>query len=154
MSIFANLDMEGFLRRFVNKNRVDLNDNSLRTYQQRFKQTVEMYLKFIDGEPDWNTVKGRSGSARPAATTKTAKSSKSGNVVEMKPGSSDTPSDTDTSAVGWISWDIPVRPGVKGKLVLPDRMSRHEAAKVVTMMTSLAQGVEEQLALTQRPSES
>lgn len=81
-----NADLDGLLRRFVNKNRVDLNDRSLQTYQQRFRQTVDMYLKFIDGDPNWNSVKVRAGGARPTATPKATKSRKSATVVEMKPG--------------------------------------------------------------------
>lgn len=64
------------------------------------------------------------------------------------------PSDIDTPSYGIIEWPIPVRPGVTGKLVLPDRMSQHEAAKVVKMVTALPQAVEEQLALPPGSSES
>jgi hypothetical protein len=46
-----------------------------------------------------------------------------------------------------IEWPILVGPGATGKLVQPDRMSQHEAAKVVKMVTALAQAVEEHLAL-------
>ncbi|MGH3617798.1 MAG: hypothetical protein ACRDQV_07210 [Pseudonocardiaceae bacterium] len=149
------LDMEGLLRRFVNKNRADLNDRSLQTYQQRFRQTVDMYLKFIDRDPNWNTVKVRAGGLRsPVNIGNGTRSSKSGNVVEMKPtgATSEAASNSDaTPALGMIEWSIPVRPGVVGKLVLPDSLTHREAQKVVKVVTALAHAFEEQLACRQEP---
>ncbi|MGH3913076.1 MAG: hypothetical protein ACRDTC_06660 [Pseudonocardiaceae bacterium] len=155
-----NLDMEGLLRRFVNKHRVELNDRSLQTYQQRFRQTVDMYIKYIDNDPNWNTVKGRAGSPRSAGNGKGAKHDNSRRVVEVKPGTGDGAASSVASnsdampEFGVIEWTIPIRSGVTGKLVLPDRMSQHEAAKVVKMVTALAQAVEEQLALPPGASDS
>ncbi len=146
------LDQEGLLRRFVNKNRVDLNDRSLQTYQQRFRQTVDMYLKFIEGDPNWNTVKVRTAGPKLAGTSK---GTKTGNVVEMKPTASGAASSPDaTSAAGMIEWPIPIRPGVTGKLVVPDSMTQREAQKVVKVVTALAHAFAEQLALPPGASDS
>ncbi len=45
---------------------------------------------------------------------------------------------------------IPLRPGVQGKLILPDDLTQKEAKKVVAIVTALA--IEEQLAITAGPS--
>lgn len=140
-----NLDMEALLRRFRNKNRIDLNDNSLRTYEQRFKQTVEMYLKFIDGDADWNPVKARPGAG--AGKSPTAKATKPGTVVEIKPGAttpaSEPPSEAATAVPptpgpGRMLFPIPLRPGRRALLDLPEDLTEQEAKKVANVVAALA----------------
>ncbi len=65
----------------------------------------------------------------------------------MKPtgATSEAASNSDaTPALGMIEWSIPVRPGVVGKLVLPDSLTHREAQKVVKVVTALAHAFEEQ----------
>jgi hypothetical protein len=45
-----------------------------------------------------------------------------------------------------IEFPIPLRPGVQGKLILPDDLTKREAERVVKVVNALA--IEEQLAIT------
>ena len=151
-----SLDVDGLLRRFTNKNRVELNDRSLQVYQQRFRQTLDMYLKYIDGDPNWNSGKGRSAPTRPAAS-KAAKGSKAATVVEMPNALSQDTANLDTPTPpppAMIEYPIPLRPGIKGMLTVPEDMTHREAQKVVKVVTALAQAFEEQLALPPGTSDS
>jgi hypothetical protein len=49
-----------------------------------------------------------------------------------------------------IEFPIPLRPGVQGKLILPDDLTKKEAERVAKVVSALA--IEEQLAITGGPS--
>ncbi len=146
-----NLDQDDLLRRFHIKSKVDLNDKSRATYEGRFRKAVSMYLKYLDNDPTW----------KPKPRASTSKTTSRAKMSAPTPSVDDTPDTTDTSAVtppatspgpGMIEFPIPLRPGVQGKLILPDDLTKREAERVVKVVSALA--IEEQLAITAGPSTS
>lgn len=133
-----NVDLENMNRRFVNKNRVELNEKSLETYAYRFRTATEMYINFLDGK-DWNTIKARTpGSGKPRSN-----GAKSPTLPEAALPAESAAAPT---LPGMTTFPIPLRPGVAGKLILPDDLTQKEAKKVIAIVTALA--IEEQLAIT------
>lgn len=129
-----NIDFDSMNRRFVNRYRVELNDKSLETYAYRFRQATEMYLNFLDGK-DWNNIKTR------AAGTKTRTNG-------FKPPKTETPSAEeprhDTPAPpplpGRMMIPVPLRPGRRALLDLPEDLTDQEAEKVGKVVAALASG--------------
>jgi hypothetical protein len=139
------LDQEDLLRRFHVKSKVDLNDKSRATYEARFRRAVDMYLKYLDGDPSWKPPPQRATSSKSGSTGKpsTPKS------PDVPPPNANT--DPSPPPLGMIEFPIPLRPGVQGKLVLPENLTQKEAKRVVAVVTALA--MEEQLAITAGPSD-
>lgn len=129
------LDIEDLLRRFKIKHRGDFTDESLKTYESRFRKSLDMYLKFISDDPSWNKTKRRVRLSRKTAAATDGKS----DAVHIQ--------DSPTSAVetsvqnvepGMMQFPIPIRPGVTGTLVLPEDLSKREAERVATVVNALA----------------
>lgn len=138
------IDFDSMNRRFVNRHRGELNAKSLETYNHRFRQSVEMYLNFLDNK-EWNTIKSRTSATK-------ARTNGSKPTTKVTPPADDAPAPGGGAppAPGMTTFPIPLRPGVVGKLILPDNLTQKEARKVVAIVTALA--FEEQLAITAGPS--
>jgi hypothetical protein len=135
------IDRDGMSRRFVNKHRVELNEKSLETYNHRFRQAVDMYINFLDGN-EWNTIKSRATSPKARSNG----SAKSAAKAPTPPADIEPASGGAVAQPGMTTFPIPLRPGVVGKLILPDNLTQKEAKKVVAIVTALA--TEEHLAIT------
>lgn len=134
------IDHESMNRRFVNRHRVELNEKSLDTYAHRFRHAREMYLNFLDGK-EWNIIKRRVAGAKTRTNgTKPTTKTETSPVDESRTDTAASPSP------GMTTFPIPLRPGVMGKLILPDDLTQKEAKKVMAIVTALA--VEEQPAIT------
>ncbi|MBV9160896.1 MAG: hypothetical protein JO281_04910 [Pseudonocardiales bacterium] len=142
------LDREDLLRRFHVKSKIDLNDQSRATYESRFRRAVEMYLKYLADDPNWKPTPSKSRPATSRAATSKPAAAPAADVRETPPipnnGTVTPPSP------GMIEFPIPLRPGVQGKLILPDDLTKKEAERVVKVVSALA--IEEQLAITAGPS--
>lgn len=132
------VDVDGLIGRFRNKYRGDLAERSLANYEQRFRSTVEMYRKWLDDDPSWRpTTRSRSTSASKKVN---------GNPAAPKPDPQ-TPAvtpDTPPSA-GMVTYPLPIRPGVQGRLVLPEDLTAREARRIANFVSALA--FDEQLSL-------
>lgn len=143
------LDQEDLLRRFHVKSKIDLNDQSRATYESRFRRAVEMYLKYLADDASWKPAPSKSRASTPRATTsKPAAAEPAAEAKETPP----TPHNGTVTPPppGMIEFPIPLRPGVQGKLILPDDLTKKEAERVVKVVSALA--IEEQLAITAGPS--
>lgn len=141
------LDQEDLLSRFHTKSKLALNDQSRATYEGRFRKAVDMYLKFLNNEP-WKPTPSK-------PRTSTSKGAAKPKVTPAEPEEQDAPPTTNNGAVvppppGMIEFPIPLRPGVQGKLILPDDLTKKEAERVVKVVSALA--IDEQLAITSGPS--
>lgn len=137
-------DVDDIVRRFKNHSRGTMKDRSVEQYEQRFRQSVEMYRKWLNQDPDWlGARRGKSTSASnggPRKATRTPAAPQESADVEI--GSRRETA----SAPGMITYPLPLRPGVQARLVLPENLSRNEAKRVVNFVNALA--FDEQLALT------
>jgi hypothetical protein len=121
----ANLD--DIVRRFRNAHRLDMKDRTLEQYEQRFRQSVDMYLKRLNGEP-W----------QPTRTPRKPASSQGGN------GGSATQVELPQQVVnpapqtGMITYPFPIRPGMQGKITLPEDLSVREAKRIAAFISTLA----------------
>jgi hypothetical protein len=136
------------LRRFHVKSKIDLNDQSRATYESRFRRAVEMYLKYLADNPSWKPASSKARATTPRAATSKPAAAPAADVRETPPipnnGTVTPPSP------GMIEFPIPLRPGVQGKLILPDDLTKKEAERVVKVVSALA--IEERLAITAGPS--
>lgn len=123
-----SLDQEDLLRRFHIKSKVDLNDQSRARYESRFRRAVEMYLKYLANDPSWKPAPSKSHVSTQRATTSrpTAAPTAPSNATATHP------------LPRMIEFPIPLRPGVQGKLVLPDDLTKKEAERVVRVVSALA----------------
>lgn len=127
-------DLENLVARFTNKSRDRFNEASLRTYQQRFRQSVEMYIAWLDGHewrparPRTRTPDARGGGAKTSARTSTERS------AETTPSA---PGDR-SSASTLIEYPFPIRPGLRARLWLPENLTAREAQRLADFMCALA----------------
>lgn len=145
------LDQDDLLRRFHIKSKIDLNDKSRATYEGRFRKAVEMYLKYLDDDPTWKPAPPKPRTNTPKAANSTNKAATTGKTPEPPlPMNGGAAGPITPPTVGMVDFPIPLRPGVYGKLVLPEDLTQKEAKKVVAIVTALA--TEERLAITAGPS--
>jgi hypothetical protein len=141
------LDRDDLLSRFHRLSKADLNDKSRATYEGRFRKATEIYLKYLDDDPSWKPAVSKSRSSIPKTATNSRPRAADVVVTEAAPAAVPT---APRPVTGMTEFPIPLRPGVQGKLILPDDLTQKEAKKVVAIVTALA--IEEQLAITAGPS--
>lgn len=134
------LDVDGLITRFRNKSRGELADRSVSNYEQRFRSTVEMYLKWLDDDPTWRPT------TRTRSTGAAAKRTAAANGSKTEETLASTKDATQLPAAGMITYPLPIRPGVQGRLVLPEDLTAKEARRIASFVSALA--FDEQLALT------
>jgi hypothetical protein len=136
--------------RFEVLHRTDYSSQSMKSYRSRFLNAVAMYLAWLDKQPDWKTAGGwnrRPGSAlvrvsqgngKPAAKAKSARSKPS---ARSAPPPSDPDPATETipaAAAPMVPYDLPLRPGLRVRLVLPEVLTRADASRIAAFVSSLA----------------
>lgn len=151
------LDVDETARRFRNKQRGgEFKDTSIEDYVRRFKQLVEMYIKWLDGDVSWRPPQRRTAS-RPgdkiengqkkstrSSTPVPAQATVTGlTVVDNTPG-------TDISGVQMVTYPYPVRLGLMAQLTLPVDLTSKEAERLAKFVASLA--FDERLAITAGPA--
>jgi len=58
-----HVDLDEIILRFRNRNRGKLSDKSLSVYEQRIRQSVDMYLRWLNHESEWLPARTRSATA-------------------------------------------------------------------------------------------
>ncbi|MFZ5869147.1 MAG: hypothetical protein ACOYXW_01230 [Actinomycetota bacterium] len=137
------LDVDALIMRFRNKSRGNLADRSVSNYEQRFRSTVEMYRKWLDEDPTWRPstrTRATNGAAKRTASAGTAK-------TDAAPFAEPTPeAPAAPPAAGMVTYPLPIRPGVQGRLVLPEDLTAKEAKRIANFVSALP--FEEQRAIT------
>ena len=94
---------------------------TLEQYEQRFRQSVDMYLKWLDNDPTWKPaqrkrVSNGSGSkaGKEATRVTSAPVEKAPTVEQHQPG--------------MIKYPFPIRPGLQGTVTLPEDLTIREAS--------------------------
>ena len=138
------LDVDGLITRFRNKSRGDLADRSVSNYEQRFRSTVEMYRKWLDDDPTWRPSARTRSTAAATKRTATANGTKAEAAAPVAEAKTETPHAPHVA--GMVTYPLPIRPGVQGRLVLPEDLTAKEAKRIANFVSALA--FEEQLAIT------
>jgi hypothetical protein len=145
-----DMDVDDVLRRFRIKFRGKMKDASLSEYEKRFRQTADMYRKWLIHDPSWRpaprkvTAPRRSKAENGASGTavKPAGSVSGSQKTRVAPGVSNPPAPDATM----ITYPYPVRPGLVAQVSLPADLTVKEAERVAKFVASLA--FEERLAIT------
>ena len=136
------LDVENFLVRFTNKTRGEFKDKSQDVYRQRFRQSVGMYLTWLDGG-EWRPARlrptgsvGGNGNGSAAAPRQRTQTPATPTTTAASPPI-DTPRSPAPSA-GLIEYPFPLRPGLRARLMLPEDLSVAEADRIAAFIHALA----------------
>lgn len=140
------IDVDSFLQRFERLKMTELKPDSLRVYGQRFRNGLSAYSDYLSSPMTWSypsaetrsATTGSNGEARRAKSPK-AKSAKTAAAA------SDSGPMQNEAGVPTISYPYPLRPGLIISVTLPADLTKQEAARIGTFLSSLA--VDPQLAL-------
>jgi hypothetical protein len=149
------VDVEEVIRRFRNKQRgTGFKEASVEEYARRFRQSIEMYVKWLADDPSWRPA------ARKVAPAKAAKNGGSAEAVQAtSPAVAAVVPSQPTAITATVAppagvemqvYPYPVRPGVMAQIVLPVDLTGKEAERVAKFVAALA--FEERLAITAGPT--
>lgn len=146
-----DMDLDEVVRRFRNKSRGQFKDQSLTDYERRFRQTVEMYKKWLDNDPSWRPTPRKATSRRAKPESSSGQGSDGGAVTPIGQTTAviTDPSSQPMSAAGMVTYPYPVRPGLLAQIMLPEDLTAKEAERVAKFVASLA--FEERLAIAAGP---
>ena len=99
-------------------------------YEQRFRQAVEMYRRFLNDEEyvPRRTAANKANRASTPTVRKTAAPERSEQKTKFD----------DPHAPGMITYPFPIRPGLQGKITLPEDLTRREAERIAAFIGTLA----------------
>jgi hypothetical protein len=131
----VEFDLETHLRRFETLKRTDYTSGSLNAYKSRARVGIEAYRKWESGSSGW----------KPKGPTKVRV--KSNNRIAISPPAApkvETALPSDVANVPlpprtpFIEYQLPLRPGVRAHLTLPEDLTATEAKRVARFVESLA----------------
>lgn len=130
------IDVDDVVRRFRTKARGSAKDTTIDQYEQRFRQSVEMYRRWLAEDPNWLPARSRTATAKARANGKVDRAS----VGEQPSGSAlgVVPPDAPTSRSGLVTYPLPLRPGLKATLILPEDLSSAEASRIAAFVSAVA----------------
>jgi len=149
-----SMDLDDVVRRFRNKYRGQFKDQSLNDYEKRFRQTAEMYVKWLDNDPSWRPAPRKaSAPRRKAAEGASGAASGPAKPAQVRQNGSMTanPGASVPAGVTMVDYPYPVRPGLLAQISLPEDLTAKEAERVAKFVASLA--FEERLAITAGPTQ-
>jgi hypothetical protein len=126
-------DIDDILHRFNNRARGKLKDRSVEVYESRFRTSIELYIKWLDNPKDWLP-----------APSRTRKSTSSGGAGKRQVQATAAGADGhDSTAVtpsgpGVITYPFPIRPGLQGRITLPENLTSREADRISAFIKTLA----------------
>jgi hypothetical protein len=141
----SSLDVDDVFQRFEMLNRTNYTTDSLKVYQSRFRNAVAMYLAWKENRSDWKTAGG--WGRRSASVGSGSRTTTNGKVKRLKPppvksgaeSSMEEPlSPGSTASEQMVPYDLPLRPGLRVRLVLPESLTRADAARISAFVNSLA----------------
>ncbi|GAB2974145.1 hypothetical protein [Saccharothrix stipae] len=139
------IDVDQLLERFENRNRTKYSTSSLNTYKGRFRQSVALFLAWLDKDPNWksslkrrtkanNAAKKVAPPSAPPTTPKSVADERKSLRAEPPP-----PSPEETTLVpGLIRYQLPLRPDLLVNLDLPVDLTSADAARIAAFVKSLA----------------
>jgi len=143
------LDPEDVFGRFQTLNRTSYTTESLNAYRSRFFKGIYMYRAWLDNRSDWKSVSSRPPSKAVAVkSTGTGKTTPKARSRRAAASSADSSPDaaepvSAVPAIAMVPYDLPLRPGLRVRLVLPEILTRADAKRITAFVTSLAFDQEE-----------
>jgi hypothetical protein len=152
------LEIEDAIRRYriKSKGSPDFKEASVEEYARRFKQSVEMYVKWLNDDPTWRPPARKAASAKaPAKNGGSAKAAQPTATVPVVVPSQTSALDGAAvehmpPSVEMVKYPFLVRPGLRVHVELPADLTAKEAERVAKFVASLA--FEERLAITAGPT--
>lgn len=135
-------DIDEMIRRFTNRSRGDFKEQSLSTYDQRFRQAVSMYMAYLDGG-DWRPARRASRSSEKNAEPTQRRKPQTSVGDPTTSTEHPTPRRDAAGAPAMITFPLPIRAGVRGQLVVPEDLTAHEAQRIAQLVAALAVGPQE-----------
>lgn len=128
-------DIDALVNRFRNRHRLDIKDRTLDQYEQRFRQSVDMYFKWLEGDQTWKPSQRKRQS--PGAPSKF--SSSRGNGTPLSIASVEATQDVASQrGTRMITYPFPIRAGIQGSITLPEDTSLREAERIAAFVAALA----------------
>jgi hypothetical protein len=131
------IDVDEVVRVFRNKARGTAKDKTIDQYEQRFRQSVEMYRKWLADDRDWLPARARSGASRPRPAS-TAGARSNGSTADPLPSPDGASVDLTPQHLGLVTYPLPLRPGVKATLILPEDLTSAEAHRISSFVSAIA----------------
>jgi hypothetical protein len=143
------VDPEDLFSRFETLNRLKYTSESMSSYRSRFFNAVAMYRAWLDKMSDWKLAGGwgrRAANGGGKSTREngevTRRSATKRTPAAKPPPSHEKPAEDHvvTAQVGtpMVPYDLPLRPGLRGRLVLPEVLTRADADRIAAFVSSLA----------------
>lgn len=138
----SSIDVENLLSRWETKNKTKYKPDSLNTYKVRFRQAVAMYKAWLVNDPDWRAA-GKAASAGTPSVPRQRRANGGPKKPAVK-SSSAVPSEAEAEASSniagprLVSYDLPLRPDLLVRLILPVDLTKDDAARISAFVSSLA----------------
>lgn len=131
----ANLD--NIVSRFRTRHRLDMKERTLDQYEARLRQSVEMYLKWLDGDATWKPSQRKKAAASNGGNGGGKKAAPAAVRVPaaLHP---EVPVQPDPPKAGMITYPFPIRPGLRGSIQLPEDLTEREAKRIGAFIATLA----------------
>jgi hypothetical protein len=145
----VQLDPEDIFGRFQTLNRTSYTTQSVNAYRSRFFKGIYMYRAWLDNRSDWKSASSRPPSKAVAvkstgtgkATSKTRSKRPAANSPDPSPDAAEpVPS---APSIAMVPYDLPLRRGLRVRLVLPEILTQADAKRITAFVTSLAFDQEE-----------
>lgn len=135
--------------RFEVLHRTHYSTQSLVSYRSRFMNSVAMYRAWLDKQPDWKTAGGwnrrkpgtalaRPGSNGRQSTRSAGAHTKTSRTPDVQPSPADRIPEPSAALSSMVPYDLPLRPGLRVRLVLPEVLTRADADRISAFVSSLA----------------
>lgn len=139
------LDPEDVFGRFETLHRLDYTSASIKAYRSRFFRAFSMYLAWLDKRPDWKMTSyfgaATGQSTRPSRDSKAAANKRKPTVkADSAPSNASRTSaiSMPESTEAMVPYDLPLRPGLRVRLVLPELLTSADAKRIKAFVDSLA----------------
>jgi hypothetical protein len=139
------INIEDVLDRFETLNRTGYSTQSMQVYKSRFRRAVSMYTAWLDKRPDWKSG-GRPRATKAAAAGSSSTNSKRTGAKTTRSRAAAAPvaavphrdSEPTSDVTPMVPYDLPLRPGLRVRLVLPEALTKADATRIAAFVNSLA----------------
>lgn len=125
-------DLDDLVAEFRQQNARDMKERTLDQYEQRFRQSVEMYRKWLDNDPSWRPKPSQYRLSSPPSGGRVMRETSRGRFVTVR--------DDTTSLSGspqLIEYPFPIRIGVRATVRLPEDLTENEARRISDFIQTL-----------------
>jgi hypothetical protein len=140
------INVEDVLDRFETLNRTGYTTQSMQVYKSRFRRAVSMYVAWLEKRSDWKNVGGRSRATKTAGAGSGSNNSKrvGSKSTQARAAAAPAPAaphrdgEPTSDVTPMVPYDLPLRPGLRVRLVLPEALTKADATRIAAFVNSLA----------------